>query len=151
MSRIQMLVSSLILGASIIGCAAEPTAKPTPPATDDTTADPSTPSAPTPADPATPTDPTTPTETTPPEPQLTKPAASPACTAGGLFCCNAVASANTPLVASLLALLGVHVDALTEAVGVTCQNVATVDACSNVPACCTSNLLNLVALDCSTP
>jgi hypothetical protein len=82
---------------------------------------------------------------------ITTPAASMACDAGGLFCCNVVASASTPLVSAVLALLGVRVDLVDESVGLTCQTVATASACTAVPTCCTSNLANLLALDCSAP
>lgn len=156
MSSIRMFASSLILAASLIACAADaPTG--TDSTSDPTPTDPSTPTAP-PADPTpapTPADPTgsdpTTVDPTTAASQITPAAANAVCNAGGLFCCNAVASASTPAVSALLALLGIHVDLLDESVGLSCQATATASACTRVPTCCTSSLLNLVALDCSAP
>ena len=136
MFSIRSFTPALILAIAIVGCAADPGSRTESTGSDDTTS-------------AEPT--SAPTSTEPAEPKLTQPAASAVCSAGGLFCCNVVAAAGTPLVASVLALLGVRADLVDESVGVTCQTVASASACTTVPTCCTSNLANLVALDCAAP
>jgi hypothetical protein len=163
MFHMRMLVASLILGASIVGCAAEP-----PPPTDDTKIDDPT-TAPGTTDDGTPGDspgdspdrapegtpsdgtttPTTPDDTTNPPTQVTPTAAT--CTVGGMMCCTAVVSASNALVSNLLALLGIQATLLTEPVGVSCTSVASVAACPRVAACCTSSVASLVALGCNAP
>src|ERR1700754_3210224 len=144
MSNTRIMISALILGVSIVGCASD--AAPT--GSDDSkkkkkkkpTPDPAT--TPTPDPVATPApDPTT-TPTPAPDPGTTAnpdpvPPSAATCTAGGLLCCNAVLSANTPAVSALLGLLGVRGDLLTEPVGLSCSSTPTVASCNRIATCCT--------------
>ena len=53
------------------------------------------------------------------------------CNTGSLQCCNSVESANTPGVASILALVGIDAKSVTGQVGLTCSAVNVVGVSGN--------------------
>ncbi|PIL35392.1 hypothetical protein GSI_02118 [Ganoderma sinense ZZ0214-1] len=70
---------------------------------------------------------------------------------GTLLCCDLLASPNDPIVAPILASLGIPASSLDEPVGVTCTPLNSTQAqCPTQRACCTDNDFNgVVALDCT--
>ncbi|KAF9468407.1 fungal hydrophobin-domain-containing protein [Collybia nuda] len=76
------------------------------------------------------------------------------CNTGGLQCCNSVQPAGSEAASTLLGLLGVLVQDLTVAVGITCSPIDIVGlgsgACTAQPVCCTDNDFHgIIAIGCT--
>ncbi|KAK7452163.1 hypothetical protein VKT23_012266 [Stygiomarasmius scandens] len=65
------------------------------------------------------------------------------CSTGPIQCCNTVTDAKDPAAAGILALLGVVVQDVTVAVGLTCSPISVIgvggNSCSANPVCCEDN------------
>ncbi|KAJ3731549.1 hydrophobin [Lentinula guzmanii] len=82
----------------------------------------------------------------------TGPSSSPgSCTTGPVQCCNTVTTADDPVAALLLGLLGIVIPA-DILVGLTCSPISVIGAssssCSAQTVCCTDNSSSLISIGC---
>ncbi|KAF9473249.1 hydrophobin [Pholiota conissans] len=77
------------------------------------------------------------------------------CNTGPVQCCNSVTSSESPVISTLLGLLGVVLGDVTTQVGLTCSPLSVVglgsgSSCTSQPVCCENNSFNgVVAIGCS--
>ncbi|KAF8165582.1 hydrophobin, partial [Crassisporium funariophilum] len=76
------------------------------------------------------------------------------CNTGDLQCCDTVTTADSAAASKIIALLGIVVQDVTAAVGLTCSPISVIgvagNSCSAQPVCCTDNSFHgLISLGCT--
>ncbi|PAV14909.1 fungal hydrophobin [Pyrrhoderma noxium] len=76
------------------------------------------------------------------------------CNTGPIQCCQSTQTASSPVVSTLLGLLGVVVGDVTALVGVTCSPISGIgiggNSCTAQPVCCQNNSFNgIIAIGCT--